>query len=357
MSSYQDIFLVPRFFKGTSRSDIDVSAKFLGRQFKLPVVPSNMSSVINEDIARFLAFNDYFYVMHRFFPEPDGNLKLLRKMNSELWPTTSISVGVKQEDKNFIKAVAKENLSLDYITVDIAHGHSQLMKNMIWIIKEYLPATKIIAGNVCSGQGSNDLIQWGADCVKIGIAQGGACSTYGKTGFGVGMPETIMSVYQKARNYKFPIIIDGGVRTNGDIAKALVLGMDAPILIDNGDFKINYPEVMVMAGSLFARCSDSPAETDDYGQKTYFGSASARQKGHNKNVEGFEVQLQGNGMTFKEKLLEIEQDLQSSVSYSGGNCLQSLSSVDYFQQNHAFINSGNRDLVFNNIGDKIKCKT
>jgi len=288
-----------------------------------------MSSVINEDIARFLAFNDYFYVMHRFFTEPDGNLKLARKMSYELWPTSSISVGVKEEDKNLIKSIAKEKLSIDYITIDIAHGHSKVMKNMIWIIKEYLPSVKIIAGNVCTGSGAADLIEWGAHCVKIGIAQGGACSTYGKTGFGIGMPETILSVYESSKNYKFPIIVDGGVRTNGDIAKAIVLAMDASIEITNGDFKTNYPEIMVMAGSLFASCSDSPAEVDECGQKTYFGSASARQKGHNKNVEGFEVKLQCSDMTFKQKLIEIEQDLQSAVSYAGGLGLQSFSNVKF----------------------------
>ena len=332
MSSYQDICLAPNFFKGISRSDLDVSAEFLGKIFKLPVVPSNMSSVLNEDIARFLAFNDYFYVMHRFFKEADGNLKLVRKMNHELWPTSSISVGVKEEDKNLIKTIAKEKLSVDYITVDIAHGHSQVMKNMIWIIKQYLPSAKIIAGNVCTGGGAADLIEWGANCVKIGIAQGGACSTYGKTGFGVGMPETILSVYEGSKNYKFPVIVDGGVRTNGDIAKAIVLAMDATIEITNGDFKTNYPEVMVMAGSLFASCVDSAAESNDLGYKTYYGSASARQKGHSKNVEGFEVKLQNNGMTFKEKLIEIEQDLQSAVSYAGGFDIQSFSNVKFFRK-------------------------
>jgi GMP reductase len=325
MRSYSDITLIPRFFKGKSRSEIDVSCHFLNKQFKLPVVPSNMSSVINEDIAKYLSFENYFYVMHRFFKEPDGNIKLLRRMNDQLWPIISISVGVQEGDKEFIKQIAKEKLKVDFITVDIAHGDSQLMKNMIWIIQEYLPQVKIIAGNVCSPEGAYDLMEWGAHCVKIGIAQGGACSTYGKTGFGLPMPLTAWHIYQDWSKDRFPIIIDGGVKTNGDIAKAIALAYQSSSKMPTNkdgvilDIKRSLPQVMVMAGSLFAACDDSPADRDDYGQKQYYGSASAKQKGHNKNVEGFEVMLRGNNMTYAEKLKEIEQDLQSAASYAGGS--------------------------------------
>lgn len=284
-----------------------------------------MSSVINEDIAKYLSFENYFYIMHRFFKEPDGNIKLLRRMNDQLWPIISISVGVQQSDKDFIKEIAKEKLKVDYITVDIAHGDSQLMKNMIWIIQEYLPQVKIIAGNVCSAEGAYDLMEWGAHCVKIGIAQGGACSTYGKTGFGLPMPLTAWHIYKDWNKDRFPIIIDGGVKTNGDIAKAIALAYQAgskmPANKDGVilDVKRSLPQVMVMAGSLFAACADSPADRDDYGQKLYYGSASAKQKGHSKNVEGFEVMLRGNDMTYTQKLKEIEQDLQSAASYAGGS--------------------------------------
>jgi GMP reductase len=325
MRSYSDITLIPRFFRGKSRSEIDVSCHFLNKQFKLPVVPSNMSSVINEDIAKYLSFENYFYIMHRFFKEPDGNIKLLRRMNQQLWPIISISVGVQQIDKDFIKEIAKEKLKVDFITVDIAHGDSQLMKNMIWIIKEYLPQVKIIAGNVCSAEGAYDLMEWGAHCVKVGIAQGGACSTYGKTGFGLPMPLTAWHIYKDWNKDRFPIIIDGGVKTNGDIAKAIALAYQASSKMPTNkdgvilDVKRSLPQVMVMAGSLFAACSDSPADADEFGQKHYFGSASAKQKGHSKNVEGFEVSLKANGMTYAQKLCEIEQDIQSAASYAGGS--------------------------------------
>jgi len=199
------------------------------------------------------------------------------------------------------------------------------MENMIWIIQEYLPQVKIIAGNVCSSEGAYDLMEWGAHCVKVGIAQGGACSTYGKTGFGLPMPLTAWHIYKDWNKDRFPIIIDGGVKTNGDIAKAIALAYQAGSKMPTNkdgvilDVKRSLPQVMVMAGSLFAACDDSPADRDDYGQKLYYGSASAKQKGHSKNVEGFEVMLRGNDMTYAEKLKEIEQDLQSAASYAGGS--------------------------------------
>jgi GMP reductase len=112
-----------------------------------------------------------------------------------------------------------------------------------------------------------------------------------------------------------PIIADGGVKCNGDIAKALVAGAN-----------------MVMAGGLFATCSDSPAETikiDGKVCKAYFGSASAQNKGHNNHIEGTLKNLTSDGMTYATKLKEIQQDLQSSISYAGGINIECLKEVGF----------------------------
>ena len=195
MSNYSDITLIPNYFDGVSRSTLDTSTEFLGWKFKLPVVPANMSCVIDEKIAFELSQNDYFYIMHRFTEA--GNLALLKRMNDENWKLKSISVGVKEEDKKFVADASSANLKVDFITIDIAHGHSVLMKEMIAFIRVMYPDVKIIAGNVCTNFGAWDVYSWGADCVKVGIAQGGACSTFGKTGFGLGMVETIQNIYYK----------------------------------------------------------------------------------------------------------------------------------------------------------------
>lgn len=334
MPNYADITLVPNYFDGTSRSKIDASVEFLGRRFKLPVVPANMSSVIDEKIAFQLSENGYFYIMHRFV---ESNYDLIKLMNSDNWKLKSISVGVKQGDKNFIEKCASEGLIIDFITIDIAHGHSRQMKEMIDFIKSKIPDVKIIAGNVCTNVAAWDLYCWGADCVKIGIAQGGACTTSSKTGFGLDMVKTILNIYsnQNSEDAKFPIIIDGGVKVNGDIAKAIVLGYDAmkKNVRENGsDFKYTHQAIMVMAGSLFAACKDSPAILDEHGFKHYYGSASQIQKGNNRNIEGTLNVFACNDMTYAEKLEEIEQDLQSSISYAGGTDISFLSNVIFTQK-------------------------
>src|SRR3954451_21170354 len=142
---YEDIQLVPAKSIVKSRSECDTSISFGGRKFKLPVVPANMQTIIDEKIAIYLAENNYFYIMHRF--EPEKRISFIKDMNSRgLY--ASISVGVKEGEYKFIEQVAEEQLSPEYITIDIAHGHSDAVVKMIKHIKKYLPNSFVIAGNV-----------------------------------------------------------------------------------------------------------------------------------------------------------------------------------------------------------------
>ncbi len=347
--AYSDIYLAPSFSRLSSRSLADVSTKLGDKTFQLPVLPANMVCSIDERKARWLSQNDYFYVMHRF----GDTLKFVQNAVNEGWKTISISVGVKEEDKKLISRLAGfvedgipiSPLPVDYITIDIAHGHCEAMIDMIRHINFTFAKRDlnpfIIAGNVATPAAVEDLAKWGADAVKVGIGGGGSCSTKNKTGFHVPMFTCVKECVTKGGgreeiqnnpNYfshsKVPIIADGGVRENGDFVKALVAGA-----------------TMVMAGSCFAACEDSPAESVykenktycfDTGPKTYqnrithkryFGSASARSKGENKHVEGFEIDLPCNGMSYATKLQEIKEDLKSAVSYAGGRDLSILPSV------------------------------
>jgi GMP reductase len=301
--SYQDINLVPAYSAALSRRDIDVGASFLGRRYELPIIPANMSAVISPDIARHLSEHRYLYFMHRF-----GDTEaFVRQANSEAWREINISVGVKEEDRWLLATLATAQLRVDTICIDIAHGHSILMKDMLGFVHTVMPpATKIVAGNVATLWGVSDLRQWGADAVKVGIGGGRACSTRLKTAFHVPMFSCVQECCSHGRS-DIPIIADGGIRTNGDIAKALCAGA-----------------TMVMAGSLFAACTDAPGDSGSPGwgpkptTKTYWGSASEHQKGGRRNVEGVKMQIPCNGMTFAEKTVEIREDLQSACSYAGG---------------------------------------
>lgn len=294
--AYDDVALVPQYFDGDSRSNISTNTKLGEHTFRLPVVPANMRCVINEDIAVSLAGQGYFYVMHRF----DVNAwEFTRRCISEK-VISSISLGVQQIDKDIVDAFASDDIHPDYITIDIAHGHCAMMHDMITHVKRTLKSF-VIAGNVCTSGAYADLCRWGADAVKVGIGPGKACTTRLKTGFYSPMFSTIQQIHQQVHSYyKIPMIADGGVQHNGDIAKAIVAGAD-----------------MVMVGGMFAQCVDSPADVIN-GEKIYFGSASAENKGHNKNIEGKKVLMHGSNMTYQDKLMEIQQDLQSAMSYAGG---------------------------------------
>ena len=337
--SYSDVFLKPRYSQFHSRSEADVSVKLGNKTFKVPVMPANMKCTIDAAKAKYMSDNDYFYVMHRFnndhtsAPNTD-NKKFIEMANRESFKNISISLGVKDEDKELIEYCVKQNLAIDYITIDIAHAHSIRMKEMLEFLhrvykKGMYERPFIIAGNVASAGAVVDLENWGADATKVGIAAGKACRTFNETGFGVPMFSIILECAAVARK---PIIADGGISECGDIAKALRAG-----------------GTMVMAGGMFACSSDSPAETiyknfsagevkDDFitpvikrkEYKRYFGSASQFNTNSDKHVEGTLVELECDGVTYENKLRYIQGHLQSSVSYAGGD----LSTVEWGVKNN-----------------------
>ena len=306
---YDNILLLPRKCRVESRSECDTGIDFGGRRFKLPVVPANMKTVVDESITETLAANGYFYVMHRFDLD---NVAYARSMRDKgLY--VSISAGVKQADRDMVDRLAAEGVGADYITIDIAHGHAESVRQMIEYIKQRLPQTFIIAGNVGTPEAVIDLENWGADATKVGIGPGKVCITRLKTGFGTGGWQ-LSALKWCARVATKPIIADGGIRHHGDIAKSVRFGAS-----------------MVMVGSLFAGHEESPGKTvevDGQLYKEYFGSASDFNKGEYKHVEGKRILEPVKGK-LADTLREMREDLQSSISYAGGRQLGDLRKVNY----------------------------
>ncbi|WP_102028117.1 GMP reductase [Salirhabdus sp. Marseille-P4669] len=316
---YEDIQLIPAKCVVNSRSECDTTVTLGGHTFKLPVVPANMQTIIDEKIAITLAENNYFYIMHRFNPET--RIEFIKDMNARgLY--ASISVGVKEEEYQFVEEVAAANLSPEFITIDIAHGHSNAVINMIQHIKKHLPNSFVIAGNVGTPEAVRELENAGADATKVGIGPGKVCITKIKTGFGTGGWQ-LAALRWCAKAASKPIIADGGIRTHGDIAKSIRFGAS-----------------MVMIGSLFAGHEESPGETVEHDgklYKEYFGSASEFQKGEKRNVEGKKMFVEYKGK-LQDTLTEMEQDLQSSISYAGGNKLNAIRNVDYVVVKNSIFN-------------------
>ncbi|KGX91050.1 guanosine 5'-monophosphate oxidoreductase [Pontibacillus halophilus JSM 076056 = DSM 19796] len=316
---YEDIQLIPAKCVVNSRSECDTSITLGGYTFKLPVVPANMQTIIDEKIATFLAERGYFYVMHRF--EPETRVDFIKEMQSR-GLIASISVGVKEEEYDFVKQLAEARLVPEFITIDIAHGHSNAVISMIQHIKEYLPSSFVIAGNVGTPEAVRELENAGADATKVGIGPGKVCITKIKTGFGTGGWQ-LAALRWCAKAASKPIIADGGIRTHGDIAKSIRFGAS-----------------MVMIGSLFAGHEESPGETTEVDGrlvKEYFGSASEFQKGEKKNVEGKKMYVEHKG-NLADTLTEMEQDLQSAISYAGGTKLETIRTVDYVVVKNSIFN-------------------
>jgi len=321
---FEDVVLIPKYSCLVSRKHADTSVSLAGKKFKLPICPSNMVCTINESLAKFLSESGYFYVMHRFCDVTD----FIQKANDENWKFISASVGVGPNCWSVVEEVKKRNLRIDCLTIDVAHGHHELVKEALTKIKKELSNTFIIAGNVSTKEGTQDLKDWGADMVKVAIGTGKACITKDKTGFTL----PVFTCIQEGSEAHVPIMTHGGVLCHGDISKSIVAG-----------------SAINMVGSMFAACSDSPADriieypvTDSKSDlefkkpklyKKYFGSASYEHKIINnlsvENIEGTTVLVEENGKTYMQMLLEIEQDLQSSISYSGGYNITDLSHTNY----------------------------
>jgi GMP reductase len=306
---YDNILLLPRKCRVESRSECDTSVTLGERSFRLPVVPANMKTVVDESICLWLAQNGYFYVMHRFDLD---NVQFVKDMQGK-GVFASISLGVKKADYDTVDTLVAEGLVPEYVTIDIAHGHADSVKNMIGYLKQKLPKTFVIAGNVGTPEAVIDLENWGADATKVGIGPGKVCITKLKTGFGTGGWQ-LSALKWCARVATKPIIADGGIRDHGDIAKSVRFGAS-----------------MVMIGSLFAGHEESPGKTvevDGVLFKEYYGSASDFNKGEYKHVEGKRILEPVKGK-LADTLVEMEQDVQSSISYAGGRALMDIRKVNY----------------------------
>ena len=306
---YDNILLLPRKCRVQSRSECDTSITLGQHSFRLPVVPANMKTVVNESICEWLAKNGYFYVMHRFDLDTVQFVKdcKAKKMFA------SVSLGVKQADYDTVAQLLALGLVPDYITIDIAHGHSDNVQRMIAHLKEKMPAAFVIAGNVGTPEAIIDLETWGADATKVGIGPGKVCITKLKTGFGTGGWQ-LSALKWCARVATKPIIADGGIREHGDIAKSIRFGAS-----------------MVMIGSMLAGHEESPGQTvevDGKLYKEYYGSASDFNKGEYKHVEGKRI-LEPIKGRLQDTMREMQEDLQSSISYAGGTKLMDIRKVNY----------------------------
>jgi len=331
---YKDVFIIPQFSEVTSRSDVDTSITLeqkstnsQGLTVKVPVMSANMDSCTDGKMALAMYKAGAMGAIHRFM-SIEQNLTEYMMVSHESGKCF-VSVGVNSESQERTMALYAHGAR--YFIVDIAHGHSRMMQDMlVWMRGHLSPESYIVAGNVATEEGAADLFRWGADAVKIGIGPGAVCTTKNVTGVTVPQWSAVFktcsvtarerySMIASNRTNNRPILIaDGGIQEIGDIAKALGAGAD-----------------LVMAGRLFASCLEAPGARVN-GKKVYRGMASKDAMLTIKDAsllptpEGVSTLLDITDDTANSVVTHIKGGLQSAMSYSNARNLKTFQENVYF---------------------------
>ena len=211
------------------------------------------------------------------------------------------------------RVAALVNAKVDVLVLDSAHGHSQNIINCLKLVKQHYPQISVIAGNIATGEAAKELIEAGADAVKVGIGPGSICTTRVVAGVGVPQVTAINEVYKVAKEYDVPVIADGGVKYSGDLPKAIAAGAN-----------------VIMMGSLFAGCEESPGETEIY---EGMGSIADMEKGSKDRYfqtgskklvpEGVEGRVPYKG-ALSDTIYQLIGGLRSSMGYCGTQTIEDL---------------------------------
>ncbi len=310
--TYDDMLLVPQYSDITSRSEVDISSALsVTSALQLPIMASPMDTVSEVDMAVAMAKAGGLAVIHRYNTIPEQGDLVYRTASDISTSLTAAAIGVSGDYLE--RATTVVALGANVLCVDVAHGHHIMTKNALnELRKAFGDNIYIIAGNVCTLEGVNDVSDWGANAVRCNIGGGSICSTRIVTGHGLPGLQTLFDCARTDRDVK--IIADGGIKTSGDIVKALAAGAD-----------------FVMCGSLLAGTEESPGQVislpDGSRMKEYRGMASkdAQMDWRNKSStpEGVASYIPYKG-SVTDILADLEGGIRSGLSYTGARTIAQL---------------------------------
>jgi IMP dehydrogenase len=338
--TYDDIQLIPQYSEIESRSIINLKTK-LTRTFNLgiPYLASPMDTICEVEMAKRMYELGGVGVIHRFLTieEQANQIKELQRFLYTHKDDKLIGAWG-DEKKPIVAAIGSNGDFLERATelweaganvllIDVAHGHHKNVKEAIRNIKSILPV-EVIAGNIATARAAEDLIDWGSDGLRVGIGGGSLCTTRVQTGHGIPNVTSLIECSEVANKYDIPIMADGGLRSSGDIAKAIAVGADN-----------------VMLGSLLAGTQETPGpvlERNNQLFKRYRGSASLETKSthgqEQRNVEGESTIVPFKGGV-KFVVRGLNDGLRSALSYSG--CLD----IKEFQVKASWVQVTNAGMV------------
>lgn len=317
---FDDILLIPQYSDIKSRKEVDIGS-YLTKEVKLslPIISAPMDKVTEWSMCNAMREMGGLGVIHRYNTiEEQVNLaKKVKGIKACAIPATGDFL---ERAKTLVR-----DAEVRILCIDIAHAHHIHMKNALNALKTYFGNNiHLMAGNVATLNAFNDLSDWGADSIKVGIGGGSICSTRILTGHGMPTLQSVIECSKSDRDTK--LIADGGIKTSGDMVKALAFGAD-----------------FVMVGSLLSGTSQSPGDIhyNDAGDpfKQYRGMASKEAqndwRGRSASIEGVAHNVPYKGCV-KEVLKDLDNGIRSGFSYSGArNILEFQTYMDFIQQTSA----------------------
>lgn len=307
--TYDDISLIPtEVSRIKSRTEAVTTCNLLGLDLALPVTSSPMDTVTGLEMAKVLAGLGCIGILNRF----DSSLNDILNKVGEAGKINSVSIALTTPMNDIEKLVEKKYL----ICIDTANANNNEVLSKTEAIKKKFDC-RIIVGNIAHGKSLSSLENAGADAVRVGIGSGSVCTTSIQTGIGIGQVSSLLNVLfnREEQKLKIKIIADGGIKSPGDVAKAIALGADA-----------------VMLGRMLSGTKETPGEIIKYnGQlwKKYRGSASFGVKMRNEFIEGEETMVAYKGAV-KNVIDSISDGLRSSMSYMNCFTLEELRKIDTF---------------------------
>ena len=337
--TYDDIQLVPRHSKISTRQGISLKTKLSKNwDIDIPIVASPMDTVCEADMAIKMMELGGVGCIHRFctmIEQAEMVSKVaIHKFSSVFTEIKDLpvmaAIGVSKRDMDRAKMLV--DAGVDVLLIDVAHGdHENVIRMIKWCKNQFKKRdVDIIAGNIATAEAAERLQEAGADGLRVGIGGGSLCTTRIKTGFGVPNVTCLEEIHNVAT---VPIMADGGIRSSGDISKALAVGADN-----------------VMLGSLIAGTLESPGKMLEKGNalyKRYRGSASLETKTthgqEERNVEGESTIIPFKGGV-KYIIKGLTDGVRSALSYAGSESIETFC-PEYVRVTNSGINEAKPHLI------------
>ena len=315
--SYDDVLLVPLYSDIESRSQVDIHSDLSEEiRLDLPIISSPMDTVTENHMAMEMQKAGGLGIIHRY-NSIEEQVRLAARVLLEEEIIIGAAIGMTGDFEE--RALALRSVGVKALCIDVAHGHHIMMERCLKTLKDRLGSSvHLMAGNVATREAFEDLASWGADSIRVGIGGGSICSTRLVSGHGIPTFQSVLDCSETSTDVK--IIADGGLKTSGDMVKALAAGAD-----------------FVMVGSMLAGTDESPGEVFlndmDKKYKVYRGmashSAQSDWRGKTSTPEGISTSIPHKG-SVENVLRDLAGGIRSGLSYSGATSLKELRSKSTF---------------------------